>query len=112
MARWAGFGFADLALGELVKEGLAGLAARMSFQDFAAELAQVLEPWAQVFGQLFVYLAAKSLCDRGAFSGGGDGDLQIAAADDRTEIEIAIGNVIDTVTNDISLNAALDKQRR
>ena len=76
---------------------LALFAARMRGENFAAQLAEVREPRTQICGQLLVDFAAQPLRDGGAFAGGRDGDLQIAAADDRAEEEIAVGNVVDAV---------------
>jgi hypothetical protein len=74
--------------------------ARMGGEDFAAKLAEVLKPWAEVRGELLVDFAAQALGNGGAFAGGGDGDLEIAATDDGAEEEIAVGDVIDAVGED------------
>jgi hypothetical protein len=87
-----------------MQQSLASLAPGMSCEDFTPELAEILEPGAEVFGKLLVDLAAQSLGDGGAFSAGRDSDLQVATAYDRAKIKIAIWNVIDTVTNNIALH--------
>jgi len=89
-----------------VEERLAGVAARMGFENFAAELAQVFKPCAEVFWKLCVNLAAETLRECGAFAAGGDGDLKVAAVDYRTKKEIAVGNVVDTVAGDVSGDTA------
>jgi hypothetical protein len=81
LARGAGWRIADLTLRQLMQQQLARLAAGMRCENFAAQLAEIFKPRAEVFGQLLVDLAAQTLRDGGAFAGGGDGDLQIAAAD-------------------------------
>ena len=93
------------------------LAAGMRGEDFTAKLAEILKPRAEVAGELLVDFAAKALGEGGAFSGGGDGDLQIAAADHRSEKEIAVGNVVDAVAQDAALggsavNGGVDCQGR
>ena len=57
-------------------------------------------------GELLVDFAAKTLGEGGAFSGSGDGDLQIAAGDDGAEEKIAVGDVVDAVAKDIALESA------
>jgi hypothetical protein len=75
----------------------AGLAAGMGDQDFATELAEVFEPWAEIGGELVVDFATKALGYGRALASGGDGDLEIAAADYGAEEEIAVGDVVDAV---------------
>ena len=74
-------------------EGLGG-------DDLAAEVAEVGEPVAEVERKLLVEVFAKLLGERGRVSGGGDGDLQVAAADDGREVEVAEGRVVDGVAED------------
>ena len=105
-ARWAGSGLADLALGQLMEQRFPGLAAGVRFENLAAELAETFKPGGKVAGQLLVDFAAEALGDGGTFSGGGDGDLQGSAADHRTEKEIAVGNVVDAVAKNVSLDRA------
>jgi hypothetical protein len=62
-------------MGQLMEERFAGLTARMDFENFAAELAKVFEPCAEVFRKLRVDFAAESLGDSRALACGGDGDL-------------------------------------
>ena len=78
----------------------------MRGEDFAAKLAEILEPGAEVVGQLLVDFAAEALGEGGAFAGGGDGDLQVAAADHRAEEEVAVGNVVDAVAEDAALDGS------
>jgi hypothetical protein len=85
---------------------LARFAAGMRGENFAAQFAEILKPGAEVFRQLLVDFAAQALGDGGAFAGGGDGDLQIAAADHGAEEEIAVGNVVDAVAQDAALDAS------
>src|SRR5208282_5724923 len=69
-------------------------------ESFAAQLAKLGEPIPNIYRELLVDLAAQSLSNRRAFAGRGDGDLQISAADHRTEEEVAIGNVVHAVAGD------------
>src|SRR5271168_681349 len=89
-----------------MQQRLSLFATRMSLEDFAAELSQIFQPCAKIFGQLLVDLAAKSLGDGGAFSRSRDGDLQVASADDGAKIKVAVGNVIHTIANDVSFDTA------
>ena len=52
--------------------------------------------------KLLVDLAAQALRESRAFAGRGDGDLQVAAADHRTEEEIAVGNIVDAVARNVA----------
>ena len=72
-----------------------------SLDDLAAEVAEVGEPVAGVERELRVDLLAEALGERGAGSGGGDGDLEVAAADDGREVEVAEGRVVDGVAEDV-----------
>lgn len=88
---------AGLALGKFVQEQAAGLVEGFGGDYFAAEVAEVGEPVAEVEGKLSVELFAKALGECGAGSGGGDGDLEVSAADDGGEVEVAEGRVVDGV---------------
>ena len=112
LARGAGGRVADLAVGEFMEQELARFAAGMGGENFAAKLAEVFEPGAEVVGELLVDFAAQALGKGGAFAGGGDGDLQIAAADDGAEEEVAVGNVVDAVAEDAALECVRDRRRR
>jgi hypothetical protein len=57
-------------MGELMQERFACLTARMQCENFAAELAEILKPFAEVLRELRVDLAAQALGDRGALAGG------------------------------------------
>ena len=92
---------ADLALGELVEEQAAGFVEGLGGDDFAAEVAEVGEPVAGVERELGVDLFAEALGEGGRVSGGGDGDLEVAAADDGREVEVAEGWVVDGVAEDV-----------
>jgi hypothetical protein len=94
---------ADPTLGELVQEETAGLVERLGGDDFAAEIAEVSEPFAEVKRELFVQLLAELLGQRGRVSCGRDGDLQVAAADNRREVEVAERRVVDGVAKDALL---------
>ena len=67
---------ANLTLRQLMQQSLARLAARMCFENLAAQLAKALKPWPEIFRQLLVDLAAQMLRDRRAFSGSGNSNLQ------------------------------------
>jgi hypothetical protein len=89
-----------------VEQEFALFAAGMGGEHFAAELADILKPGAEVVGELLVDFAAKTLGEGGALSGSGDGDLEIAAGDDGAEEKVAVGNVVHTVAEDIALKRA------
>ena len=93
-------------MGQLVEQELALFAAGMAGENFAAQLAQVGEPGAEILRELLVDFAAETLGEGGAFSGSGDGDLEIAAGDDGAEEKIAVGDVVDAVAEDIALESA------
>ena len=56
--------------------------------------------------QLLIDLAAKPLRNVRAFAARRDGDLQIAARDQRSKKEIAVGNVIHSVAESVSFDRA------
>jgi hypothetical protein len=58
----------------------ARLAAGMGCENFAAQLAQILKPRAEVIRQLLVDLSAQLLRDGGTLACGRNGDLQSAPA--------------------------------
>ena len=91
---------ADFALGEFVEEQAAGFVEGLGGDDLAAEIAEVGEPVAEVEGELGVDLLAEALGEGRAGSGGGDGDLQVSAADYGREVEVAEGWVVDGVAED------------
>ena len=91
---------ADFAGGEGVEELLAGLVEGLKLEDLAAEVAEFGEPGAEVERESVVELLAEALSERGGVAGGGDGDLEIAAADERREVEVAVGRVVDGVAED------------
>lgn len=72
-------------------------------QYFAPQLAQRGKPWTKVAGELFVNLPAQLLGQRRAFSGSGNGDLQVAAFHDGREIKIAVRRIINCVADYIAL---------
>lgn len=78
-----------------MEQELAFFAAWVGGEDFAAKLAEIRQPWTQIGGQLRVDFTAQALREGRAFTGSGDGNLEIAAADDGAEEEIAVGNVVD-----------------
>jgi hypothetical protein len=90
-----------------MQEGFACFAAWMQCEDFAAELAEILEPVTKVLRELRIDFAAEALGYCGAFARGGNCDLKIAAADHGAEKEIAVGNVVDAVAWDVASDAAL-----
>jgi hypothetical protein len=94
---------ADFALGELVEEPFALVVEGLGGYDLAAQVAEVGEPVAEVEGELGVELLAEALGEGWAGSGGGDGDLQVSAADYGGEVEVAEGRVIDGVAEDVAL---------
>ena len=95
-----------MAVSQLVEEKLALFASGMGGEHFAAQLAKVGEPGTEVVGELLVDFAAKTLGEGGAFPGSGDGDLEIAAGDDGAEEEIAIGDVVHAVAEDVALESS------
>jgi hypothetical protein len=92
---------ADLAGGELMEDEATGLVEGLGGDYFAAQIAEVFEPVAGVEWELSVDLLAKALSEGGRGSGGGDRDLEIAAADDGGEVEVAEGRVVDRVAEDV-----------
>ena len=100
-ARGAGVIAADVALGQLVKEEFAFLVEGFGGNDLTAKVAEVGEPVAEVQGELGVDLLAQALGEGGGCAGGGDGYLEVAAADDGREVEVAEGWVVDGVAEDV-----------
>ena len=94
---------ADLSLGELVQEEAAGFVEGFGGDDFTAEVTEVGEPVPEVERELVVQLSAKLLGEGGRVPGGGDGDLEVAATDDRREVEVAERRVVDGVADDAFL---------
>jgi hypothetical protein len=92
---------ADLASGELVKKELAGLVEGFHLGDLAAEVAEVRKPVASIEGKLRVDLLTQTLSKGWTGAGGGDGNLQVATADDGGEVEIAVGWIVDCVADDV-----------
>ena len=103
----AGVVAADFALSELVEEPFALVVEWFGCDDFAAQIAEVGEPVAGIERKLRVDLFAQSLSERGAGAVGGDGDLQVAAAHDGREVEVAEGRVVDGVAEDVVLGGFL-----
>src|SRR5208337_3597687 len=89
-----------------MQQKFAVLAAGKCFENLAPKLTQISKPRPEIFRQQLVNLAAQVLRESGTFSGSGDGDLQVAPADHRSEEEIAIGNVVDAVAQDASLDGS------
>src|ERR1700679_1814791 len=79
----------------------------MSCEDIAAELAEIREPGTQISRKLLVDFAAEPLCEGWTFAGGRDGDLEIAAAYDGSKEEIAVGDIVDRVAEDVTVERAL-----
>jgi len=92
---------ADFALGELVEEPLAFFVERFGRYNLAAQVAEIVEPVAGVEGELSVDVFADLLSEGRAGSGGRDGDLEVTATDDRREVEVAEGRVVDGVAEDV-----------
>jgi hypothetical protein len=82
------------------------VAARMRFKNFAPEMAQAGKPWAEIARKLLVNFPAQMLSDSRAFTGGGNGDLQVTAAHHRTEEKVAVGNVVYAIAKYVALNRA------
>jgi len=99
-AAWTTVIAAYVAAGELVEEFLAGVVEGFELQDFAAEIAEFGEPVAGIEREEGVNLLAQALGERGAVTGGGDGDLKVAATDHGREVEVAEGWVVDGVDQD------------
>jgi len=91
---------ADLSLGELVQEETPLLVEGLGGYDLAAEVAEVGEPVAEVERELLVEVFAELLGERGRVAGGGDGDLEVSAANDGRAVEVAEGRVVDGVAED------------
>ncbi len=96
----AGVEATDLARGEVVQELLAGLVEGFELEDFAAQVAEFGEPGAEVEREGGIQLLTEALGERGGLAGGGDGNLQVAALDDRGEVEVAVGWVVHGVAED------------
>ena len=77
-----------------------------AWRELRGEGGRGFEPGAEVVRQLLVDFAAQALGDGGAFAGGGDGDLQVAAADHGAEEEIAVGDIVDAVAEDVRARCA------
>jgi hypothetical protein len=89
-------------MGQLVQEQIAGFSGGRGGTDVAAERAEYGEPGSEVGGKLGVDFAAETLRESGAFTCGRDGDLQIAAGDDGSKVEVAVGRVVDGVAKDVA----------
>lgn len=102
-------GTAYVPLRKRVQELLARFTFGMDLQDFAAKFAKIGEPSAQIGGKRGVDLTTQALRYSRAFTSGGNGDLQIAAADNRSEVKIAVGWIVDRIAEDIAgLGVAVD----
>jgi hypothetical protein len=69
----------------------------MSGKYFAPQITDEAKPIAHRLVESVIDLAAQHLRDGGAFSGGGNRDLKIAAAHDGGKIEAAIRRIIDGI---------------
>jgi hypothetical protein len=79
----------------------------MGGEHFAAEVAKGFKPGAEVAGKLLVDFSAQTLSHGRALAGCRDRDLQVAAADDGAEVEIAIRDIVDAVAEDALLGCGL-----
>jgi len=83
-----------------VEAALAFLGVKVGSKDLLAHLSQVLEPGFVLRAKLFFQLFTQALRKGGAFSGGGNGDLQGPALDYRGVVEIAkFGDVHDVAAH-------------
>jgi hypothetical protein len=80
---------------------LAQVARRIGGEDAEAGFAEGAEPMAGIGRGEGVNLFAEALGERGALTGGGDGDLEISAAHDGGIEEVAVGRVVDGVAEDV-----------
>jgi len=92
---------------QLMQQELSLLACGKSSEHFAAKLSNALKPGTEISRKLRVNLLPQSLGERRAFAGSRDGDLQIATAYDRSEVEVAVRRIIDGVAQDIALDSCL-----
>src|SRR5208337_1910343 len=88
----------------------------MRCKHLAPKLTKLFEPCTKILGQLHIDLAAEALRKGRAFSSGRDGNLKIASADHGTKEEIAVGNVVHAVAEDIArhslaVNSGVDRGR-
>ena len=96
----AGFVGADVAAGEGMEQLFAGVVEGFELEDLAAEIAELGEPVAGVQGEYGVDLLSEALGESGGVAGGGNGNLEVSAADDGGEVEVAEGRVVDGVDQD------------
>ncbi len=83
-----------------MEEALALFGRRMFGNDFTADVTDEVQPVSDAFIQAFVNFLAEPLGHCRAFSGGGDGDLEIAAANESGKIKIAVGRIVHGIAED------------
>jgi hypothetical protein len=106
LARGAEGGVADLAVGQLMEEQLALFAAGMRGEHFAAQFAQVVRARAPGPGSCSS-ISRRSRCATAGLSPAVEMAIcRRAAAHHRAEEEIAVGNVVHAVAEDVALDAS------
>src|ERR1039458_2503474 len=76
----------------------------MDRENFASQSSEILEPGAEVSGKLRVDFAPEAWCNSRLFSGSGRGDLYLARAHYGAEKKVAVGDVIDAIGEDATLD--------
>jgi hypothetical protein len=94
-----------------MEQGFAQFPGGMVGKNLAPKLTETRKPRTQIAGNLLIDLAAQLLGERGALPRSGNGDLQVTATHNCAEKEIAIGDVVYTVAEYVSLNCAAINSR-
>lgn len=89
--------------GEMVELESGGFRVGGVGAEVVAGGAERIEPGGVFGSELLFEFLAKALSKRRTFAVGGDGDLQVAALDDGTIVEVAVVNVVDGVAEDLTL---------
>ncbi len=101
LARRAGFSTANFTRSKSVQQQLAWLTKRFHADDLTAKTTEFKQPRAKIAWKLLIQFLAQTLRKRGAFTRGRDGNLQVAAPDDRREIVVAIRWIIHCINEDV-----------
>jgi hypothetical protein len=88
---------ADLALCQFMQQKPARFVQGLGSNDLATQIAKIDQPLAKVQRQLLVQLFPELLGERRRVPGGRDCDLQVPAADDGREVEVAEGRIVDCI---------------
>src|SRR2546430_16011434 len=102
-------GFESVGAGEIVEEALALLGIHVGGEEFFALLAELLEPDFVFGAELLFEFFAEALGQGGALAGSGHGDLERAALDRKSVVEVAkLRNVHDVAEDAAAASLGVD----